>query len=378
MKTRAAVLEKMGLPEPYSESKPLRIEDIELEAPAAGEVLVELRSSGVCHSDLSTINGSRPWNTPLVLGHEASGIVRECGPEVRDLRAGDRVVFSYVPVCGGCLSCVSGRGWLCENGITANRAGTLLGGGRRFSRRGEKLFHHLGVSAFSQFTIASEKSLTRVEPDLPDDVSSLFGCAVMTGVGAVLNTARVEPGASVAVFGLGGVGLSAIMGARAAGAGIIIAVDPLPPKLSLAKTLGATHTVDTAGDVIAKIKDLTHGGVQYAIECAGVVAALEQAYLSTRRGGTTVTAGLPHPDLKLTLPAVSLTAEERTLKGSYMGSCVPRRDIPRFIAMYRAGLLPVNALRSRTIRLEDLNEAFDVLARGEVVRQIVLYGKTNG
>jgi alcohol dehydrogenase len=373
MKTRAAVLENMGLPEPYAQSKPLRIEEIDLAPPGPGEVLVELKSSGVCHSDLSTINGSRPWNVPMVLGHEASGIVREVGPEVRELREGDRVVFSYVPLCGGCLSCASGRGWLCENGLTANRAGTLLGGGRRFSRRGESLFHHLGVSAFSQFTVAAQQSLTKIEGDLSDGVSALFGCAVMTGVGAVLNTARVEPGASVAVFGLGGVGLSAVMGARAAGAGMIIAVDPLPYKLELARQLGATHAVPATGDAVTSIKDLTRGGVQYAFECAGVVKALEQAYLSTRRGGTTVTAGLPHPDHTLTLQAVSLTAEERTLKGSYMGSCVPRRDIPRFIAMYRAGLLPVDALRTSTIGLENLNEAFDALAKGDAVRQVVVY-----
>jgi alcohol dehydrogenase len=376
MKTRAAVLSQMGLPAPYADSKPIRLEDVELDGPAAGEVLVEMVSSGVCHSDLSVVDGSRPWNVPLVLGHEASGIVRDTGPEVHDLKPSDRVVFSYVPVCGGCVLCASGRGWLCENGLAANRAGTLLGGGRRFRRSsGGPLYHHLGVSGFSQFTVASQASLVKVDGDLPPDLSALFGCAVMTGVGAVINTAKVEPGASVAVFGLGGVGLAAVMGAVAVGASTILALDLLDAKLAIAKTLGATHVFRAdSTDVVQAIKDITRGGVQYAFECAGSPKALELAYQCTRRGGTTVTAGLPHPSKTITLSAVSLTAEERTLKGSYMGSCVPKRDIPRFIQMYRAGRLPVEALHTRSIRLDDLNEAFDVLARGEAVRQVVRYG----
>jgi alcohol dehydrogenase len=375
MKTRAAILSQMGLPAPYVDSKPIRIEDVDLDGPEAGEVLVEMVGSGVCHSDLSVVDGSRPWNVPLVLGHEASGIVRDIGPEVRELRSGDRVVFSYMPVCGACVLCAGGRGWLCENGLAANRAGTLLGGGRRFSRGGDRLFHHLGVSGFAQFTVASQASLVKVDDDLPADLSALFGCAVMTGVGAVINTAKVEPGASVAVLGLGGVGLAAVMGAMAVGASEIIAIDLLDAKLEIARKLGATRTLDAgSADVVTAVKDLTRGGVQYAFECAGSPKALELAYQITRRGGTTVTAGLPHPSKTITLSAVSLTAEERTLKGSYMGSCVPKRDIPRFIQMYRAGRLPVEALHTRSIRLDDLNEAFDVLSRGEAVRQVVRYG----
>jgi len=374
MKTRAAVIYEMGLPPPYAQSKPLHIEEIDLEGPGPGEVLVEMVCSGVCHSDLSVIDGSRPWNMPMVLGHEASGFVRDVGRDVKGLAAGDRVVFSYVPVCGGCMSCVTGRGWLCENGLTANRAGTLLGGGRRFASKEKPLFHHLGVSGFSQFTVAAQESLTKVDADLPDDLSALFGCAIMTGVGAVMNTAKVEPGASVAVFGLGGVGLSAVMGAHAAGANPIIAVDLLDSKLDLARQLGATHVINAGKiDPAQAVKDVTKGGVQYAFECAGVPKVLEQAYLATRRGGTTVTAGLPHPSKQVSLSAVSLTAEERTLKGSYMGSCVPKRDIPRFISMFRAGLLPVQVLHTRNLELDGLNEAFDVLARGEAVRQVVRY-----
>lgn len=374
MKTKAALLYKAGLPAPYAESKPLKIEDVELDGPGDGEVLVEMIGSGLCHSDLSVIEGSRVWPLPMVLGHEASGIVRECGRNVRGLAQGDRVVMSYVPICGGCETCATGRGWLCENGSAANRAGTLLSGARRFTdSSGGRCFHHLGVSAFSQYTVTAAESLVGIDHDLPAEIATLFGCAVMTGVGAVMNTARVEPGATVAVFGLGGVGLSAVMGAKAAGATMVIAVDLLDAKLELARQMGATHCLNARNDPVAAIKDLTRGGVQYAFECAGVPQVLEQAYLAGRRGSVTVTCGLPHPSKQLTLQALSLTGEERTIKGSYMGSCMPRRDIPRFINLYRAGLLPVAALHSRTIALEELNSAFDVLARGEAVRQIVSY-----
>lgn len=374
MKTKAAVLRQMGLPSPYASSQPLRIEDVELQGPGPGEVLVQMVSSGLCHSDLSVINGSRNWPVPMVLGHEASGIVREVGDAVTELKPDDRVVFSYVPVCGRCAMCAIGRGSLCENGIVANRAGTLLSGSRRFTdRAGGILNHHLGVSGFSQYTVAAQESLVKIEGSLPAHITSLFGCAVMTGVGAVMNTARVEPGASVAVFGLGGVGLSAVMGARAAGADPIIAVDLLPAKLELAKKAGATHLIDGGKDPVQAVRDLTRGGVMYAFECAGVAEVLRLAYLATRRGGTTVSVGLPHPDKQLTIQAVSLTTEERTLKGSYMGSCVPRRDIPRFINLYRAGLLPVDFLHSRTVPLDDLNAAFDLLDTGKAVRQVVSY-----
>src|SRR4051812_10850444 len=244
MKTRAAVLTQLERPSPYANSEPLTIEELELEAPGPREVLVELAAAGLCHSDLSVINGSRPWPLPIVLGHEAAGIVREVGAGVDDLQAGDHVVFSYVPVCGRCPMCINGRGNLCERGRAANVAGTLLSGARRFHRRdGTRLHHHLGVSAFSQYTVAARESLVKVEKDLPLEIAVLFGCAVMTGVGAVVNTAKVTPGTPVAIFGLGGVGLSAVMGARAAGAWPIIAVDTVPAKLELAKCCGASHTI---------------------------------------------------------------------------------------------------------------------------------------
>ena len=375
MKTHAAILYQMEKPTPYAESQPLVIEEIDLTGPGPGEVLVEIAAAGLCHSDLSVINGSRPRVMPMVMGHEASGVVREVGTGVHSLIPGDHVVFSFVPTCGHCVPCAVGRPALCENGATANVAGTLLTGSRHFKNVKEtQLNHHLGVSAFSQYTVAAQESLVKIDPDVPLEKAALFGCAVMTGVGAVVNTARVEPGMSVAVFGLGGVGLSVVMGARAAGAYPILAVDLLESKLKLAQQLGATHTVNAREiDPIEAIKEITAGGAHYAFESVGNEQVLIQAYQATRRGGTTVTIGLPHPSKQFVISAVSLVGEERTVKGSYMGSAVPKRDIPRFIALYQAGLLPVDLLLTHTITLDEVNPAFDALAKGEAVRQIIRF-----
>lgn len=376
MKTQAAVLYEMEKPAPYAESRPLVVTEIELEGPGHGEVLVEVVGAGLCHSDLSVIDGSRPRVMPMVMGHEAAGIVREVGPGVYDLRPDDHVVFSFVPMCGHCIYCATGRPALCENGNRANVEGSLLDGSRHFrDPQGRELHHHLGVSAFSHYTVAAQESLVKIDPAVPLEKAALFGCAVITGMGAVVNTARVEPGTGVAVFGLGGVGLSAVMGARTAGAYPIVAVDILDSKLELARKLGATHTVNAKSeDAVQAIKDLTAGGAHYAFESVGNEQVLVQAYQATRRGGTTVTIGLPHPSRMFSVPAVGIVGEERTIKGSYMGSAVPRRDIPRFLALYQAGLLPVDLLLTRTIALEQINEAFDALAKGEAVRQVVRFG----
>jgi alcohol dehydrogenase len=374
---RAAILYDIERPAPYADSRPLAVEEVTLQGPGPGEVMVEVVGAGLCHSDLSTINGSRPRPMPMVLGHEAAGIVRELGPHVRDLQPGDHVIFSFVPMCGRCLYCSTARPALCENGNRANAAGTLLGGSRPFKdRQGRLLHHHLGVSAFAQYTVAAQESLITISPGIPLDKAALFGCAVITGVGAVINTARVEPGTAVAVFGLGGVGLSAVMGAQLSRAYPIVAVDLLDAKLELAKKLGATHVVNAkAGDPTEAVKDLTNGGAHYTFEAVGNERVLQQAYQSTRRGGTTVTIGLPHPTRMFSVPAVGIVGEERTIKGSYMGSAVPRRDIPRLLALYQAGLLPVDLLLTRTISLDEINEAFDALASGEAVRQVVHFGQ---
>lgn len=376
MKTKAAVLYDMQRPTPYAHSKPLVIEELNLADPGPGEVLVEMAGAGLCHSDLSVIDGSRPRIMPMVMGHEASGIVREVGQGVHDLKPDDHVVFSFVPLCGHCLPCATGRPALCEPGAAANTAGTLLSGRRPFRNMSElEINHHLGVSAFSEHTVVAQESLIKIDSQLPLSTAALFGCAVMTGVGAVVNTANVEPGSSVAVFGLGGVGLSTVMGARAAGAETIFAVDLLPDKLELAATVGATHLINASeDDPVTMIKDITNG-VDYAFESVGNELVLQQAYAATKRGGTTITIGLPHPNKMFSVPAVSLVAEERTIKGSYMGSAVPRRDLPRFIAMYEAGLLPVDQLLTRTIPLEEINAGFDNLTTGAAVRQVVTFEK---
>lgn len=362
----------MELPAPYAKSRPLQIEEIDLSGPGPGEVLVEVVGAGLCHSDLSVINGSRPRVMPMVMGHEASGIVRDVGTGVHDLAGGDHVVFSFMPVCGHCVPCAVGRPALCEKGAEANGAGSLLSGERHFHKENKDLHHHLGVSAFSQFTVAAQESLVKIDPTVPLEKAALFGCAVMTGVGAVVNTAKVEPGTSTAVFGMGGVGLSTIMGARATSSYPIVAVDVLDSKLELARSVGATHLVNaTTTDPVEAIDEITNGGAHYTFESVGNETVLVQAYQATRRGGTTITIGLPHPSKQFSISAVSLVGEERTVKGSYMGSAVPRRDIPRFISMYKAGLLPVDRLLSRTIELEEVNEAFDALASGEAVRQVI-------
>lgn len=373
MRIKAAVIREMGLPQPYAQSRPLRVEEVELAPPGEREVLVRMRAASLCHSDLSTINGNRPRPLPMVLGHEAAGEVVQCGPGVNDLQAGDHVVMVFAPSCGECVACKEGHPGRCEPGQLANGAGKLLGDGIRLSQDGKPVYHHVGVSAFAEYAVVNRGSLVRIDRELPWDEAALFGCAVLTGVGAALNTAQVFPGARVAVVGLGGVGLNALFGAQVAGASQIVALDVHDDKLALAKQLGATDTVNARdADAVAKVKALTQGGVDFGFEMAGSVQAMELAYRVTRRGGTTVTAGLPHPDARWALQHVNLTAEERTVKGSYVGSCVPPRDMPRYIDLYRKGKLPVNKLMSSHITLEQINEGFDNLASGHTVRQIVM------
>ncbi len=375
MRIKAAVLNRIGLPAPYSESRPLEVVDLDLAPPGRGELLVRIVAAGLCHSDLSVIDGSRPRPVPMAIGHEAAGVVEALGEGVTDLSPGDHVVLVFVPSCGRCGLCASGRPALCEPGAKANGAGTLLSGERRLSFRAEPVNHHLGVSAFASHAVVARESCVKIDPALPLELAALFGCAVLTGVGAVVNTARVEPGASVAIVGLGGVGLSAVLGAKVAGARQIVAVDLSDEKLVFARALGATDTVNAGTpDAVRTIRSLTGGGVEVAFEMAGAVPALELAYGVTARGGTTVTAGLPHPDKRMALAPVTLVAEERTLKGPYIGSAAPLRDVPRYIALFLAGKLAVDALLTHRLTLEEINEGFDRLRDGIGVRQVVVLG----
>ena len=374
MKVRAAVLNAMGAAMPYAKSKPLSIDMVELNPPGPGEILVRMGAAGLCHSDLSVINGDRPRPTPMALGHEAAGVVEALGPGVDDLEKGDHVVLVFVPSCGHCGPCAEGRPALCEAGAASNTAGTLLSGERRIFRDGKPINHHMGCSAFAEAAVVSRRSAVKITPELPLEEAALFGCAVLTGVGAVVNTAQVRAGASVGVVGLGGVGLASVLGSVASGARHTVAVDVSDEKLALARSLGATHTFNaTDPDVVAKVKEATRGGVDYAIEMAGSTRAFETAYRITRRGGTTVTAGLPPPNATWAMPSTHLVAEERTIKGSYIGTCVPARDLPRYIELYLGGRLPVDKLMSGRLTLEQINEGFDRLHEGKAVRQVVTF-----
>ncbi|GGJ98411.1 alcohol dehydrogenase [Lentibacillus kapialis] len=372
MKVKSAVLTESGATSPYVESLPIKIETLDLDPPGEGEVLVNIKAASLCHSDLSVVNGTRPRPTPMALGHEASGVVDKVGEGVHNFVPGDKVVCVFVPSCGNCLSCREGRPALCEVGGKANNDGTLLNGNICLHKNGKDIYHHLGVSAFSDYVVVNKNSLVKVNNDIPFDKLALFGCAVITGVGAVTNTADIKFGSTVAIVGLGGVGLSALMGAIAAGASHIIAIDINDEKLKYAKKLGATDTFNSKDKkVIDEVLKASIGGVDYAFETAGAIAAMEVAYGITKRGGSTVTTGLPNPEQFFSFPYVTLTAEEKSIKGSYVGSCVPQRDIPRFIDLYGQNKLPVDELHTDTISLKEINEGFDKLENGEALRIVI-------
>ena len=374
MNTKAAVLHQMKLGRPYTDSNPLKIEQLTLDSPGFNEVVVKIKAAGICHSDLSVINGNRPRPLPMALGHEAAGVVVALGKGVNNLAIGDHVVFAFLPSCGSCSYCNTGRAALCEPGAEANGKGTLLGGYKRIHNQGDYYHHHLGVSGFAEFSVASVDSLVKIDQEIPFEIAALFGCAVMTGVGAVVNTAQLKFGESILIIGLGGVGLSAILGAKAAGASNIIAADFNSQKRAIGKELGAHFTIDSSKKNASQfLKDLSGGGVDVAVEFAGAIPALEFAFNATKRGGRTVTAALPHPDAKLEISPVTLVGQEKTLKGSYLGSCIPSRDIPAYIELYKTGRLDVEKLISHRMKLEDINDGFERLAKGDALRQIILF-----
>jgi alcohol dehydrogenase len=373
MKMRAAVLYEMGLPPPYAKSKPIRIEEVELDPPGEGECLVRIMAAGLCHSDLSVVNGDRPRTMPIVVGHEAAGEIVEAGKGVKEFKPGDHVAMVFVPSCGECIPCSEGRPALCEPGVAANVAGTLLSGHRRMRKGSTILNHQVGVSVYAEYSVCSRHSLVKIDKAVAWDEAALFGCAVITGAGAVINTGQVKAGQSVAIVGLGGVGLSAMLAARMAGAREVIGIDTLDHKLKLARQLGATKVFNASDPgCVDAVREATKGGVDVALEFASSTEAFALAYKITRRGGTTVTASLPNPAHTFSLPVAHMVVEERVVKGSYIGSSVPKRDIPRFIELYQQGLLPIDRLLSERIKFEDLNVGFDRLAAGDVVRQILI------
>jgi len=368
---KAALLERCTTDRPFADSRPLRIETIDAEPPGPHEVLVRIGAVSLCRSDLSVITGVRAWPMPIVPGHEASGAVEEVGAEVTSVAPGDQVVLVYQPQCGECACCVAGDAHLCEPGLAANRAGKLLSGGPRLSVGGETVHHHMGLSAFAEMAVVSEHSLVRVDPDLPAEIAALFGCAAMCGAGSVVNTGGVKPGETVAISGIGGVGASAILGAVLAGARRIVAVDPDPGKRALALRLGATDAIAGGAEAAAEIVEMTGGGVDCALETAGMIGAFETAYGAARRGGRVVTAGLVSPETPFALDVAAHVTGAKTLLGSYMGSCNPLIDIPRYVELYKAGRFPVDRLITNRMPLAEVNTALDNMADSKDLRQIL-------
>ncbi len=335
MKMKAAILFEQGKEHPFTETRPLVVEEVDLEPPGDDEVLIKTGAAGLCHSDLSMIRGVMERKVPMVAGHEAAGVVLEVGKDVTQCKPGDHVVMSFVPICGKCEYCTTGRPNLCSTAFNARATGALINGNRRLSLNGAPVHHTNGVSCFAEYMVACEDSVIVIDQDVPMVDAALFGCAVVTGVGAVVNTAKVPPGSTIAVVGLGGVGLCAVFGGVLAGAGRIIAIDIADDKLGLARQLGATDTFNASdAECVDNVIEATKGGVEYAFEVAGAIAALQTAYAITRRGGTTVTSGLSHHRQVFEVPHAQLVVDERSIKGIYMGSSIVRQDVPKFIILY--------------------------------------------
>ena len=373
MRIKAAVLYEQGKEHPFTESNPLVVEDLDLEPPGDDEVLIKTGAAGLCHSDLSMIRGVMERKVPMVPGHEAAGVVEEVGKAVTQCKPGDHVVMSFVPICGECEYCTTGRPNLCSIAFNARATGALINGNRRLSLNGKPIHHTNGVSCFAEYMVSCEDSVIVIDKDVPMVDAALFGCAVVTGVGAIVNTAKIPPGSTIGIVGLGGVGLCALLGGVVAGAGRIIAIDVADDKLGLARQLGATDTFNASdADCVDKVIEATKGGVEFAFEVAGAVQAMQTAYAITRRGGMTVSSGLSQHQHKFEVPHAELVVNERAIKGSYMGSSVVRQDVTKFINLYKQGKLAVDKLRSGNIGIEGLNEGFDKLAAGNAVRQMLV------
>ncbi len=351
---------------------PVVIEPVTVDGPKRGEVTVKLGACGVCHSDLSAITGTIALPLPLVLGHEGAGVVEEVGEGVSGLAKGDHVIFSFIYMCGRCRFCVSGRPVLClEQGKALTTP--LEGTPRVRDARGEPLNIFSGCGSMAEYATVSAENLIKIDPKIPLDCAALVGCGVTTGVGAVFNTAKVEPGSSVAVFGCGGVGLSVIQGARIAGAEKIIAIDTLQPKLEMAKKFGATDSILFTEDPTKALKKMTGGGPDYAFECVGSGELAAAAYRAIRRGGLAVVVGVAKPSDSTSVRTMTLPFEEKTLTGSYFGSCVPRVDFPRMLSLYMAGKLKLEELITRRYSIDEAPQAFADLQAGKNARGVIVF-----
>jgi alcohol dehydrogenase len=363
---RAAILRSVHNDPPFVQNRPLTIGELEIEHPRPGELLVKMEAAGLCHSDLSRVNGDRVGVAPVVLGHEGCGRVVATGDGVDDIDIGDKVALVFHTRCGACNACTGPRWSLCPAGLATAADGELLRGGRRLRLDGQEISHHAGVSAFAEYAVVDRRTAVLIPDSIPSPVGALLGCALLTGGGAVLNAGQVSAGDEVAVVGLGGVGLAAAMVAAGLGARVT-AIDLLQPKLDMAVAVGACDTM-TPDSARASGRRF-----DVVIEAVGRTQALEAAIDLTRVGGRTVTVGLPHPSAQICVSAASLVLEARSLVGSYLGSGDPTADIAEYGAMYLRGDLPVDKLISQHIRLDDLNEALDSLTAGEVARQVVVF-----
>ena len=353
-----------------SQKAPLEIEEVEIDDPGPGEVLVKTAASGICHSDLHVIEGDIPIPSPCVLGHEPAGIVEVVGEGVTDFAPGDHVIGCVSQWCGVCKFCTHGRPHLC----LAQFTGRPEGAAARISAKGEPITQFANLSSFADHMLIPERSLVKIRDDMPLDRACLIGCGVTTGLGAALNTVQIPPGASVAIIGCGGVGLSALQGARIIGAGKIIAVDAQPWKFDLARDLGATDCVNAAdGDPVAAVQELTGGGADFVFECIGLIPTVEQAVAMTGRGGTTVLVGVVPIGKKVEIDAADLTLNEKKITGSNMGSNRFRFDMPKYIEYYLDGRLKLDEMISSRIKLDEINVAFDLLRKGEAARQVIVF-----
>jgi S-(hydroxymethyl)glutathione dehydrogenase/alcohol dehydrogenase len=350
---------------------PLEIEDVRIDDPGPGEVLLKTVASGICHSDLHVIEGSLPVPPPCILGHEPAGIVEAVGEGVTDFATGDHVIGCLTSWCGVCKFCTEGRPYLCPTQFAGRPEGSKS---RLVGEGGDPIFQFANLSSFAETMLCPERSLVKIRDDMPLDRASLIGCGVTTGLGAALNTVRIPAGASVVIIGCGGVGLAAIQGARIVGAGRIIAVDAQPWKFDLAAKLGATDCIDaTDGDAVSAVHELTGGGADFAFECIGLVPTVQQAVAMTGRGGTTVLVGVVPLTEMVPISAADLTLQEKKITGSYMGSNRFRFDMPKYVDFYLDGRLYLDEMISSRIALDEVNEAFDRMRKGQAARQVIVF-----
>ncbi|HEY5608283.1 MAG TPA: S-(hydroxymethyl)glutathione dehydrogenase/class III alcohol dehydrogenase [Alphaproteobacteria bacterium] len=369
MKVRAAVAHQAG--------KPLAIEQVDLEGPKAGEVMVEVKATGICHTDAFTLSGRDPEGLfPAILGHEGAGVVVETGPGVASLKKGDHVIPLYIPECRQCEYCLSGKTNLCVAIRATQGQGVMPDGTSRFSQGGKKIHHYMGTSTFANFTVLPEIALAKIRPDAPFDKVCYIGCGVTTGLGAVINTAKVEPGAKVVVFGLGGIGLNVLQGCRMVGAEMIVGVDLNPKKKLLAEKFGMTHFVnpaDVGGDLVAHLVELTKGGADYTFECIGNVKTMRQALESAKRGwGTSIIIGVAGAGEEISTRPFQLVTG-RTWKGTAFGGARGRTDVPRIVDWYMNKRINIDDLITHTMKLDDINRAFDLMHHGDSIRSVVVY-----